>query len=488
MTVEPGAGSLEELLGNRGRRLRLLVLAVSMGSALALAGFAIIREFPPRPSGLAGDYRVFYAAAELISRGSSPYSLSLLQAAEHLAHAYPSFNAVLKTFVDPPATAWVLVPLSKLPFWLSYGVFTALGVLVVVVTITLLARDLGWRHTSILAASVLVSWIGLLGLLAGQLDALLFAALAGSMLLAWHERSLAAGCVLALTLLKPSLLWPVPVFMFLALWPDRGRALRFVAGFVLVGALFILASWSLLPSWWHSLGVFATGVGTNHPDLAGLPGLLAAAPRSWGLGTGTSAPPALLLVAVAIAAMASFGVWMMVSPDWRRVSLVGRITWAAALPLGIWLLATPYAHPNDALLLLPLFMLTVGRDARRVHGLGLGLSAAAMVLLLLIWPGGVVPWQLGLAVFAALGVGLWRWRTDLRLTGFGAGLCVMALATLPALWAFHILAVGLTPVAVLCLVVEGGRTCWMEVGGAGTGPAYFAESAPGGVANQPTGA
>jgi len=137
---------------------------------------------------------------------------------------------------------------------------------------------------------------------------------------------------------------------------------------------------------------------------------------------------------------------------------------------------------------LPLFMLTVGRDARRVHGLGLGLSGATLVLLLLVWPAQVVPWPLGLLLLAVLAVALWHWRTDIRLTGFGAGLCVLVLATLPPIWSFHALAVGLTPIAVLIVVVEGARTCWMEVGGAGTGPAYFEEPAAVGIAQQATGA
>jgi len=488
VSAEPETGSLEELLGNRGGRLQWLVLTGSLGCALGLAVFAVLHFFPPRPAGLATDYRVFYAAAELVGRGTNPYHLGPLQAAEQIARAYPSLNSVLDTFVDPPIAAWALVPLSRLPFWLSYGLFTFLSAVLIAVTLTLLARDLGWRHTTILAASVLVSWIGLLGLLDGQFDALLFAALAGSMLLAWHERSLASGCVLAITLLKPTLLWPVPIFMFLALWPQRERALRFAAGFLLVGALFLLASWSLLGAWLRQVGVFADRIGTRQPDIAGLPGLLRAAPHSWGIATGVSAPATLLLVALGLAVMTAFAAWMMISPDWRRVSLVGRITWAVGLPVGIWLVATPYAHPNDDLLLLPLFLLTVGRDARRAHGLGLGLAVATLALFLLIWPADVVPWQLGLLGFAALGVGLWRWRTDVRLTGFGAGLCVMALATLPPVWAFHLLAVGLTPVAVLLLVAEGGRTCWMEVGGAGTGPAYFAEPPTAEIANQLTGA
>lgn len=488
MTPVLEEGSLEELLGNRGRRLRWLVLGLSLGCVLGLAVFAMPHEFPARPGGVADDYRVFYGASQLIGRGANPYQLPALQAAEQAADPYPSFNPVLDAFVDPPAAAWSMLPLSRLPFWLSYGLFTGLGACLVVLTLTLLARDLGWRHTSVLAASVIASWIGLLGLLAGQFDALLFAALAGSMLLAWHDHPLAAGSVLGLMLLKPTLLWPVPIFVFLALWPERRRALRFAAGFLLVAGLFLVASWSWLGSWWHHLGLFASGVGTQQPDLAGLPGLLGAAPQAWGLGGGVSGPGPLLLVGVALAAMVVFGVWMTASPDWQRVSPVGRISWAVALPVGIWLLATPYAHPNDDLLLLPLFMLTVGRDARRVHGLGLGLSAATLVLFMLIWPARVVPWEVGLLLFAALAVGLWRWRTDLRLTGFGAGLCLLALATLPPVWGFHLLAVGLTPIAVLIVVVEGARTCWMEVGGAGTGPAYFPEPAGLGIAPRSAGA
>ncbi len=486
MTSAPEGGSLEDLLGNRGRRLRRLVLLVSLGCVLGLAVFALAHEIPPRPGGLADDYRVFNAASELIGRGANPYHLGILQTAEQAADHYPSLNPVLDSFVDPPVTAWLLVPLSHLTFWLSFAIFTVVSLVCMLLTVTLLARDLGWRHTSLLAAAVVVSWVGLLGLIDGQFDAIILASLAGAMLLAWHQRSLAAGLVLGLTLLKPTLLWPVPIFILLALWPNRRQALRFAAGFLLMVVVFLLASWSRLGSWVHHLTGFAGAVGTQQPDLAGLPGLLRAAPVSWGLGTGPTAPTSLALVALALLAMVVFGIWMMISPDWRRVSPVGRVSWAVALPVGIWLLAIPYAHPNDDLLLLPLFMLTVGRDARRVHGLGLQLSGAVVVLVLLIWPGGLLPWQVGLALLLVLSAGVWRWRTDIRLTGFGAGLCVLTLATLPPVWSFHLLAVGLTPIAVLILVVEGGRTCWIEVGGAGTGPAYFEEPARPAVA-QPAG-
>jgi hypothetical protein len=183
----------------------------------------------------------------------------------------------------------------------------------------------------------------------------------------------------------------------------------------------------------------------------------------------------LTIIAASVATMAIIATWMMVSEDWKRVSPVARIAWGVGLPIGIWLAAAPYAHPNDDLLLLPLFMLTVGRDARRVHGLGLGLALLVMVWLLLIWPSLVIPWFIGLGCLAVLAAALWHWRTNPRFTGFGAGLCVLTLVVLPPVYSFHLLRVGLTPIAVLVLVVEAARTCWMEVGGAGTGPAYVTE-------------
>ncbi len=488
MTASPGAGSLEQLLEGRSRRLRWLVLAVVLGCIAGLAAYVLTREFPARPGGLADDYRDFYAAGHLLAQGLSPYRLHLLQAAEQLALPYPGNNAVLDQFADPPLTAWLMVPLSGLPFWISYALFTVVGLAALLLTLTLLARDLGWRHTTTLAAAVVVSWIGLLGLLDGQFDALLFAAVAGSMLLAWHERPLAAGAVMGLILIKPTLLWPAPVFLCLALLPEAGRARRFALGFLAAALVWLGVSWTRLGPWWRELVQFSHSVAGHQPDLAGLPGLIPAAPRSWHLEAGLTSPATLALVALALVGMAVFGAWVLLSGDWRRVSPVGRICWAVGLPVALWLLVTPYAHPNDDLLLLPLFMLTVGRDARRVHGLGLGLSALVLALFLLIWPGRLLPWELGLALAVVLAPLLWQLRTDPRLTGFGAGTCLLCLALLPPVYAFHTLAVGLTPVAVLVLVVEGARTCWMEVGGAGTGPAYFQEPAPAGIARNPAGA
>ena len=299
------------------------------------------------------------------------------------------------------------------------------------------------------------------------------------MLLAWHDRPLPAGLVLGLVWIKPDLLWPAPLFLFLALLNRRAQAVRFAIGFAAISVVCLSVHADLLPAWWVALRGFAATVAHGQPDLAGLPGLLGAAPKGWGLGTGLAAPGTMVVIAVALVSMGVFATWMMTSSDWMRVSAVGRVAWGVGLPVAIWLAATPYAHPNDDVLLLPLFMLTVGRDARRVHGRGLGLALLVLVWFLLVWPSEVIPWPVGLLVLAGLAVVLWRRRTDVSLTGFGAGLCLLALAVLPVVWPFHLLRVGLTPVAVLLLVVEGARTCWMEVGGAGTGPAYVVDTQAG---------
>ena len=230
--------------------------------------------------------------------------------------------------------------------------------------------------------------------------------------------------------------------------------------------------------WWAAVVQFGHTIAGGQYDLAGLPALAAAAPRSWGLSPGLLQPSTLAVLALGLLAMLGLAVWMLTSPDWSRVTLVGRVTWAVALGMGIWLVVTPYAHTNDDLLLVFLLMLTVGRDARRVHGLGLWLSLAVVTLLLLVWPAGVVPWEAALVALLATAAALWRHRTDPRLTGFGAALALLSLALLPGVAPFHLLLVSLTPLAGLVLLVEGCRTCWLELGGAGTGPPYAREASP----------
>ena len=445
-----------------------------------------MRLFPPSPYGLAEDYRVFYGAAHVVGAGANPYSQPVIRAAEQAAQHYRHLQPALDTFVNPPFVAWMLVPLAAVPFWVSYGLFTLCGLLALGVAVPPLARDLGWRHWPALLAAVVLGWIGLLGFVSGQFDAALTAALAGAMVLAWRGRGGWAGLVLTAIWIKPELLWPAPIFLVVALWPERRGALRagwgFGAGTSVLWLIQAAVAPQLLFAWWAQLRDFAGQVAQVQPDLSGLPGLLGAVPQAWHLGRGLHGPATVALVGLGLVAMAVFGWWMARGRDWARVTRVGRVGWGLALPVGLWLLVAPYAHPNDDLLLVPLLLLTVGRDARRVHGFGLIGSVAILVLFGLVWPLGLIPAVAAVPLAVAVAAILWWRRTDPRLTGLGTGLAVLALATLPVVYQFHTLPVGLTSLAVLVLCVEGARTVWIEVGGAGTGPAYAAAAAgPGGA-------
>jgi hypothetical protein len=450
----------------------MLVLALVIGVSLGMVVVALTHVFPPHAYGLASDFRVFYGAAKAIAAGKDPYSPDALIHFLQQADPYPRQQPVLNYFAYLPITAVALVPLTFLPFWAAFVVLTALGAAAAGVVTVFLLRDLGWSHDRLTAIVALVFWISFQGFLFGQVDALLLAVLGGAMLLAWHHRPLAAGLVLGVLWLKPDLLWPAPIFLALGLWPDRRRISLFATGFATVSLVAILCSPGLLASWWRALRRFSTGIGTTQPNLSGLPSLQQAAPSSWGLTGHLLTPGTLAVFALALLGMVIFGRWLVASSSWDGVTEVGRISWAVSVPVGIWLAATPYAHSNDDLLLLPLLVLILGRDVRRLHGSGLWLAMGVMLLILLTWPAGLVPWPVALGAFGVLAAALWRLREDQRLTGFGAGLALLAMAYLPVLDPIHLLPVSLTPVAALAVVVEGCRTCWMEVGGAGTGPAY----------------
>ena len=472
------AASLDELLESRSRWPRILVLAISVGCSLGLGITALLHLIPPRPYGIADDFRVFYAAATMLARGGSPYSAGALRATEQVVWHYGHLQANLDLYAYLPVTATVLEPLTKLPFWVAYTLYTILGLGVAGLVISLVARDLGWRHDRILVAGVMSSWVGLLGVLSGNLDLALLASIGGGMLLSWRGQPLAAGLVLGVIWLKPDVAWPAAVFLTLALWPQRRLVLRFAGGFASTSIVCLLVGVGRMGEWGAAVVQFGHTIVGGQYDLAGLPALAAAAPRSWGLSPGLLQPSTLAVLALGLLAMLGLAVWMLTSPDWSRVTLVGRVTWAVALGMGVWLVVTPYAHTNDDLLLVFLLMLTVGRDARRVHGLGLWLSLAVVTLLLLVWPAGVVPWEAALVALLATAAALWRHRTDPRLTGFGAALALLSLALLPGVAPFHLLLVSLTPLAGLVLLVEGCRTCWLELGGAGTGPPYAREASP----------
>ncbi|MGC2190803.1 MAG: glycosyltransferase family 87 protein [Candidatus Dormiibacterota bacterium] len=315
---------------------RAAVLLGAAGLSLAMAIYFT------RQTGPGVDLWAFYRAAGAMLRGGNPYSV--------------------KDFVSPPGLAVLLEPLARLPFHVAYFVFLTGTGLLGGLSAFLFGRQLGWKHPKLLAVGSFLSWFGFSSLLQGQVDALLLAALLGSLLLLIRGRMLAAGLVIGLFWLKPDLMWPAVLFAGIAIWTDRKALTRYLIGLAASSAVFLGLGAGFLGDWVHVLVGFGGWVG-RQPDLAGLPALLGAAPSAWGLGSGFHSPLTWALLAATLAGMSWLGYRIAWSPRWRQMPEDRRILWAVGLAMGLWLLVTPYSHPNDDLLILPLVVLVIGKDA-----------------------------------------------------------------------------------------------------------------------------
>jgi hypothetical protein len=426
-------------------RQRQVALAGLLIFILAFAAFALERIFPPAPYGLADDWRVFYAAAQVVQHGGNPYDAATMHAAEQAAQHYTSVQPSLDDFTDLPTVAVLLRIVTWLPYWLSFAVFTVLGVAAAAAALAAWMRRLGWRTRGLWLAGALCSWPMLLGLFSGQFDALLLAGLVAALLLLQSDRPVPAALCMAVVLLKPHLLWPAPLLLWVAWLPHAHNARRFGITTLLVLVTGAVAGFLLVPDAWaffgHAFG-FGSRIGAVQPDLSGLPGLVAALPGHSAIG-----------VVAAFAGVLGVGALAYGS---ARSPLLARLTprERAVLPLagiGVWLACTPYAHPNDDVLLFPLLAVLVGaeglRTDRRMIELGVvGCLALIAAFLSSLW--------LGYAVL--LGAGAWLvFKRGLFTADHRSTLALTAIVLLPVVWPFHVLSVSLTPVAVVLTAAAG---------------------------------
>jgi arabinofuranan 3-O-arabinosyltransferase len=335
-----------------------VVLLVAAGLSLGMGGYAISHIGP------GVDFLVFYRAARAVVQGSSPYTIP--------------------GYVSVPGLAVLVEPLSRLPFRTAELIFLLATAGLAVATVVVFGRQLGWKRAPLLAAGALVSWVGLSGLIQGQVDAVLLAALLGGTVLALRGRFLAAGLLLGLFWLKPDVMWPAALFAGVALWPNRSAVIHYSLGVGLTSAVFLVGGAALVPAWISSLVHIGVGAG-GQSNLAGLPVLLSALPPRWGLGLGFGSPVTWTLLIVSLAGLGWLALQVAVSPRWRQLGPERRLLWAVGLSMGLWLLVAPYAHSYDDLLLLPLLALVIGRDAAEVGRLGPALAVLLLATAPIAW-------------------------------------------------------------------------------------------------------
>ena len=425
---------------------RRLVLGGLFAFLAAFAAFALAHMFPPAAYGIADDWRVFMGAAAVIGHGGNPYAAATIHAAEQAVDPYPSAQAALDNFTDLPFVGLILRGFALMPFWWSYAVFTAISVAVAVVALRAWLAELGWVRRAAWLLAAALSWPLLVEVFSGQLDLLMLGGTVAGLLLMRRGSPWLAGLCMVVVLLKPHILWPLPVLLGAA-WASDPRSLRrFAASTVAVLAGGALLGFLLVPDsgafFGHILS-FAGQVDQVQPDLAGIPGLLTPLPGGRFAGDLLAALGAVGVLTLAVAA------WR--HPDLRALPPERR----GLIPLAglaLWLALIPYAHPNDDVLLFPLVAVVVGREGSALSPPWLLAGTLASLVLIAVFVASPVT---AAVLLIAMVSGCVAWRDRLVATQAVPALALPALVLLPTIWPFHLVPVSLTPVAIGLVAAAG---------------------------------
>ena len=322
------------------------------------------------------DFRVFYSAAAVIQHGGSPYDARALAHAED--HLFPARSAAERRdrranpYIQGPLLALLFVPFLRFPPTVVYDTYAAALLAAAAIALLVLDRvrrdSVGrgvrapWRTLPLLLSPVVF-----LAVLLGQPDPFLLLLFA----LAWHalqRRHMAlASVLLVVACVKPQIMAGPIVLLGLLAW--RGGGIRvYLAGLLagaatVVGCCLLFAGPLMTGDWLRALVSFGSGTVYMQVDIAALSTLY----LDW-------LPHTLIPLAV-IGTVAAWVVWVVFSAQRGMSDAPATFRWVGQ-GLCLWLLATPYAHPHDDVLLLPVLWLCA-TERLTTGGRGLGALFAA---------------------------------------------------------------------------------------------------------------
>lgn len=223
-------------------------------------------------------------------------------------------------YLNPPVFAWLLLPLSLLPYELALIVWNALVLACLFITWRLVAPGTPSQRLGLLLAALALYPV-VLGLALGQVTMLVLVGVALCFWLLRRDRPFRAGLVLALIAIKPQAAFLVPVALLAA---GRYRlCLGFATAAVPIAALSLLAVGHEGIDYWLA----SVAVNVNHPGYK-------FNSVAWVLGPGVPA------VAVGLAAIGAT-----LYASWKAPFKEPEIPIAAGL-VGS-LLVTPYVTVHD---------------------------------------------------------------------------------------------------------------------------------------------
>jgi hypothetical protein len=306
----------------------------------------------------------FYAAADMLRRGNDAiFCSSCLQShAEQLFHTGPPVFSF--QYDNPPLGAWLLQPLTYLNPQAALAGFLLASLIAVGAAAWLLRRQITDDPRRLLIAVLaFASLPAAMTFAYGQWDGFLTLAAAGAYVALGRDRQFLAGLLIAVLLLKPQLVWLVPIVVAVS------GSWRVLLGIVAGGAVWALSSIAILgPSdtwrWLHQISpniVARTGLSLPH------------------LMVSFGASSAVVVAASATLAAATTVGLVVARAQLRSLTGQQRLS----LGLLVSMVAAPHLLSYDLILLAPLIILWAVDHERHALIASLALSAAFLVDLVL---------------------------------------------------------------------------------------------------------
>jgi hypothetical protein len=371
-------------------------LTIPLGLTLGMAVIFVPHLTTSGSFALAADYRNYYAAVHLFLSGRNPYNQSTLISAAQRVHAIPmALSLRADGFVLFPFVLWPLIPLALLPYGASFVLLVVLSLGAIIWSLSSLASHLRWQKFWLVPLFGCLWWPVVWGRVLGQLDFLILVGLVATCLLVSSHRYYFAGIALASVWVQPELGWVAVVAVIVLLWGDRRALMQtlgsFLAFSIVLFGISALSPHGMLTDWVTGGGVFVHREASHETDLLGLPAILQIIiPHDYKV-YGASSVFTLGIAFLGTIAAIGTGAWLRRSEVSRYLPTGERVLWQMFVPVSIWILVTPYGHPENLLLLLPLALLVIGPDARRIaHRPGQVLCLGAFIVLTELFTGTVL--------------------------------------------------------------------------------------------------
>ena len=322
-----------------------------------LAIEAIITSPGPNGAVFGVDFSHTYAAVRLLSAGHDPYDLHSIANVQHAVMASyglpvqprsPSVLVGTSSFF-----LLILLPLNAAPYQTAAIAWMLCTYALIGLVFLALLRHLGWSRRGIPAVLFLASPAVVVTTYDGNTLSVVFAGFAGGFALL-RRHPFVAGILLSVAVIKLPVALPLVGLLVLFHAPQK----RWVIGGFLSAFLSrqVLAAVVLGPryeGWWLGSMVNFSRTMPGQPNVASLSGLYAQLlPETTRLG--------MEALSVGIAAAATLAFWWKVRHEPTLPLLRTGWLWF------VWLVATPYAHFIDEMLLVIPVLALIGRDGLQI--------------------------------------------------------------------------------------------------------------------------